>query len=806
MRRQSSWPLIVLLFVCTFWLPPPIEAAGKGEPGPVHATRIELVDRQADLDLFHKLDLDVDGVFDGWVRVHLVQDEIDKLRRMGFRVTVLPPEPALGLLGPEGAAAAAVSAIPSSYHTYETLTAELQAIADTHPDLVRLFTIGRSVQGRELWMLKISADPEIETDEPEMAYVAAMHGDEVVGKELLIALIHHLLDNYGIDSRITALVDGAEIWIMPSMNPDGTELDQRYNANGYDLNRNFPDWFSDPVNTTSGRQPETAAVMGWVAERSIDLSANFHGGALVANYPWDNNEQGASVFSPTPDPDQDALHSISLTYAENNTPMYSSPSFPQGVTNGAEWYAIDGGLQDWSYAWYGKWDVTMEISDVKWPPANQRPTFWDDNRESMLAYLERALEGLRGVVTDAATGAPVAAEVRLDANPFPAYTDPDVGDYHRIVLPGTYTVEVSAPGYYPQTAQVEVVGGAATRHDVALQSLPADLQPVSGRIEDGPGGNGLLDPGEMVDLAVTLKNLGRLATTVSGRLVPTGWYGDVLQADAGYPDIDNQETGESQPPYYVVQVDPDVPDGHKIGLAVQWSADQGGGVSEPLFLDVGEAACGSADALDVPQSINDYQTTTSQLKVNTGPVIDEVRVSVEIAHTYIGDLVLTLTSPSGTEVVLHDRSGGGANDIVGTYGVDLTSAEPLSALTDEPSAGDWTLTVADNAGGDTGSLVSWSVEACGYAVEAEPPEMRLRELTVEPEGVLLTWWPYPGIQSYKIYRSADPGSSAAFADVTAEDGDPTDTSFADTSADPLACFIVTGVGSQGEGPRGHFGE
>ena len=74
---------------------------------------------------------------------------------------------------------------------------------------------------------------------------------------------------------------------MPSMNPDGFELGQRYNANGVDLNRDFPDQFNDPDNSTGGRQPETRAVMDWSAEHNFVLSANMHSGALVANYPFD---------------------------------------------------------------------------------------------------------------------------------------------------------------------------------------------------------------------------------------------------------------------------------------------------------------------------------------------------------------------------------------------------------------------------------------------------------------------------------------------------------------------------------------
>ena len=74
----------------------------------------------------------------------------------------------------------------------------------------------------------------------------------------------------------------------------------RENANQYDLNRNFPDQFSStPRNTVT--QPETAAIMTWLDQYPFVLSANLHGGSLVANYPYDDNKSGHSVYSQCPD-------------------------------------------------------------------------------------------------------------------------------------------------------------------------------------------------------------------------------------------------------------------------------------------------------------------------------------------------------------------------------------------------------------------------------------------------------------------------------------------------------------------------
>jgi len=747
--------------------------------------------------------LNIDGVFEGWARVYVIQEELQKLRAMGLEVTVLPdraPEMARRLRD-EPPTPRGTRAVPATYHTYATLTADLQAIAADHPDIAQLTSIGQSVQGRELWMMKLSDNLGIQEDEPEFAYISSMHGDEVVGKELCFNLINYLTDNYGSDPRVTNLIDDTEIWIMPSMNPDGTELGRRGNANNVDLNRNFPDQFDDPDNTGTGRQVETQAVMAWVTEHSLNLSANFHGGALVANYPFDSNPSGSSTFSPTPSPDHDTFVSLARSYADNNPPMSASFQFPNGITNGAEWYSIRGGMQDWEYVWYGDYDITLEVSSIKWPNASQLPDFWDDNLESMLAYMERVHDGVRGIVTDEVDGSPVQATIKVNTNQFPSRTDPDVGDYHRMIAPGTYSFEFTATGYLPQTIDDVIIGGGpATILDVALERLRVELQPVATTVDDGPTGNRSLDPGESTDLMVTLENLGSDASAVSGRLIPTGWLATATRPVAGYPDIKLGKTGESLAPHYAVAVQPTIPDGRRVGFAIKWDAAEGSGLSEPFFLAVGEPDCTSYSATDVPQTITALSSANSEITLPAGGEISSVNIAVNITHTYIGDLEVVLQSPAGTSVRLHNRTGSSTNDIIGTYGVDLTPADDLSVLIGEDPAGNWTLTIVDFEFTDQGDLNGWSVEICNSAPETTTPEMRFKDLSADVDGVLLEWWAYPDISSYRVYSSTDASNPAAFIDVTAGDDDDTNTRFLDESTAPLLFYRVTAVGPGGEGP------
>ncbi|MBN2477405.1 MAG: putative Ig domain-containing protein [Pirellulales bacterium] len=372
------------------------------------------------------------------------------------------------------------------YHDYATLGADLAEYATLYPAITRLVSIGQSVQGRELWAMKITDNPDIEENEPEVKYVSTMHGDEPVGTEMCMYFIDMLLDNYGSDPRITALVDETEIWIVPLMNPDGREAETRGNANGVDLNRAFPDGavtpigniFDGPPMDTVGLQPEVTAVMEWSADQSFVLSANFHTGALLVNYPYDNDGLG-SIDSPTPD---DALFEyISEAYSVHNTPMWNSTEFHHGISNGAAWYSMTGGMQDWNYRYLGCNEVTIELSDVFWPAESSLLGFWTDNQESMLSYFETAHMGVRGLVTDATTGDPLFASITVAGNSQPVFSDADVGDYHRMLLPGTYDLTFSIPGYASRTFHDVVVGDAtATSLDVALAPLSSGILFIDG--------------------------------------------------------------------------------------------------------------------------------------------------------------------------------------------------------------------------------------------------------------------------------------------------------------------------------------
>lgn len=198
--------------------------------------------------------------------------------------------------------------IEFTYHDYDAMTSLLKNVSATFPDLVRLYTIGTSVQGRQLWVALVSAtrNNHDQSLRPNIKLIANMHGNEAVGRQLLLQLLVYLVNSYPKNPQVRSIMDNTYIHLMPSMNPDGFEISSegecfqgpgRGNANGFDLNRNFPDFFALGNYNPDDEQPETRAIRLWLDRIPFVLSANLHGGALVASYPFDNQRAyGKLIF------------------------------------------------------------------------------------------------------------------------------------------------------------------------------------------------------------------------------------------------------------------------------------------------------------------------------------------------------------------------------------------------------------------------------------------------------------------------------------------------------------------------------
>lgn len=273
------------------------------------------------------------------------------------------------------------------YPQPEEVYSRLKNLVDQNPDILQSFSIGKSSKDRDLFGVKISDNVSLDEKEPEFKYIGNMHGNEIVGRDMLVLFIEDLVDRYRAgELEVVNAINNTEIFILPTMNPDGSALKRRGNDHWKDLNRNFPDFTtSDNVNTTEGREPEAQAVMNWQKSRHFSLSANFHGGSKVVNYPWDTTGE--------PAPLTDLIRDFSLLYASTVPGFYDNPRFAQGITNGYRWYHVDGGMQDWSYNWYNDLQVTIELSNSKWPSYSEIPNYYQDNKRALLSFLMKVHQG-----------------------------------------------------------------------------------------------------------------------------------------------------------------------------------------------------------------------------------------------------------------------------------------------------------------------------------------------------------------------------------------------------------------------------
>ncbi len=316
----------------------------------------------------------------------------------------------------------------SNYPSFEQIEAKLQKLQQEFPQQSQLLSVGKSVLGKNLYFLKISKNPKADAKLPEFKYISSMHGDEITGRELMVSLAQDLLTNYGRDPKITELIDNTEIYIMPSMNPDGSELHQRYNANNADLNRDFPDFTSDPVNTIDGRQIETASIMQFQSERNFSLSANFHGGSEVVNYPWDTTD--------VPHPFDSLLKELSLNYAQLVPYIFQSREFPQGITNGFAWYEVNGGMQDWSDFYHNDLQFTVELSDAKWPDYNKIPRYYQDNKPALIQFIRNIHQGAGFYFKENqdASGSVTISKANKEIGNYQFHH----GEFYKVLEPGLY--------------------------------------------------------------------------------------------------------------------------------------------------------------------------------------------------------------------------------------------------------------------------------------------------------------------------------------------------------------------------------
>ncbi|MEV0732009.1 M14 family zinc carboxypeptidase [Polymorphospora sp. NPDC050346] len=369
----------------------------------------------ADRNAVARTGASIDYVEHGRLHVSAIPAEAEAIAALGFKLEAVPAPPARGT----GASTDAFPPADSNYHDYAELIAVVNKVVADHPTIARKSSIGTSYEGRDLPVIKISDNVATDENEPEILFNSQQHAREHLTVEMAIYLLNLFTDNYGTDSRITNIVNSREIWIVPTVNPDGSEYDiatgsyRSWRKNrqpnsgssyvGTDLNRNWGyNWgccggssgstSSDTYRGPSAfSAPETAALRNFVNSRVVggvqQLKANidFHTYSELVLWPF-----GYTTANTAPglNADQQAVfQTIGQQMAATNgyTPEQSS-----------DLYITDGDSIDWMWGQHGIWAYTFEMYPGSaggggfYPPDEVIPAQTSRNREAVLILAEYA--------------------------------------------------------------------------------------------------------------------------------------------------------------------------------------------------------------------------------------------------------------------------------------------------------------------------------------------------------------------------------------------------------------------------------
>jgi subtilisin-like proprotein convertase family protein len=347
------------------------------------------------------------------------------------------------------------------------------------------------------------------------------------------------------------------------------------------------------------------------------------------------------------------------------------------------------------------------------------------------------------------------------------------------------------------------------------------------------GGDGIVSAGEEVVLPVTVRNDGTDPTTgISAVLTTTTPGVTVTSAYGDYPDLLPGETAGSLSAPFSFTVGTEVPCGTPIEFQLQAAANEGAW-SDSFSVAVGTPGFGGGtyDSTDVPKTIVDSTTITSTIDVAEAELVVDVNVGLSLTHTYDGDLDIFLVGPDGTRVELCTDNGGTGENFTDTVFDDeaatsITSGsapftgsfQPEGSLADLDgiaAAGTWTLEVTDDAGGDTGELLAWSLilttetgPLCDDCAVAAPGPVA--ELWWAPGSLSgLEWTAAPEAAFYNVYRGS--GADLAHLMDGVVDSCHELTTVAPASGDTLNAapppgglfwYLVRAGTAGGEGPAG----
>ena len=417
--------------------------------------------------------ISVDRVDGNIVTAYANNKEFAEFQKMGYEITLqTPPSMVEEHVMWDGNDRAAYDW--DQYPTYPAYEAMMYQFATDHPDKCEIIELGTLPSNRKILIAHINNGSG--AGKPKFLYTSTIHGDETTGWMLMLRMIDYILENPTLPECANVL-ENIDLYVGPNTNPDGTYHGgnnsvsgaTRYNANGVDMNRNYADPHEGPHPDGEAYQQETQWFMQFAADNNFVMGANYHGGAEVMNYPWDNTY--------TLHADDAWYQLISHEYANLCHAVSSSymTDYNNGITNGAQWYMIGGGRQDYMNGYANCREMTIECSNTKCPSASQMPNFWNINKNSIFAFMNQVLNGIHGTVVDAESKAPIGGATITLSGHDDQYSKVETqlpgGDFHRPVKAGTYTVRVTKNGYEPYETTVIVVDNEAITLNIELVGL-----------------------------------------------------------------------------------------------------------------------------------------------------------------------------------------------------------------------------------------------------------------------------------------------------------------------------------------------
>ncbi|KTF89565.1 hypothetical protein cypCar_00043260 [Cyprinus carpio] len=310
------------------------------------------------------------------------------------------------------------------HHSYKEMRQLMKVVNEMCPNITRIYNIGKSYNGQKLYAIEISDNPgEHELGEPEFRYTAGSHGNEVLGRELLLLLMQFMCQEYlSGNTRIRRLGSELSGWSLGRWSQDGLDIHHNFP----DLNsvlweaeaqkwvpRKFhnhhvpiPDWYRSTNATVA---VETRALVSWMEKIPFVLGGNLQGGELVVTFPFDRTRSVTALREATPTADDHVFRWLAFSYASTHRLMTHASrrvchtddfAKEDGTINGASWHTAAGSMNDFSYLHTNCFELSMYVGCDKFPHETELPEEWENNRESLLVFMEQVHRGIKGVVRD----------------------------------------------------------------------------------------------------------------------------------------------------------------------------------------------------------------------------------------------------------------------------------------------------------------------------------------------------------------------------------------------------------------------